>query len=239
MVLGLIYTILTGLFFLIGILLLKHNHFEEKISLFVFSLAFIVMGGLIFLDILPELIETKDIKLLIPVIIGFLALVLIDKLIPHHHHEHNHCDVHDHEEHLNHVGIITIIAISIHNMLEGLTLYSITLNNYLSGFVMMLSVSLHNIPLGLQIGNSLNGKKYSPYLIILLVLSSFIGALILIIFGNFNENIIHILLSFTLGMLIYILFFELFNEIRNSLKKKEVLYGIMVGVVILVITLIV
>ncbi len=237
MVVGLIYTILAGLFFLIGIFALRHNHFEEKISLFTYALAFVVMAGLVFLDILPEIIETKNIFLIIPILIGFLSLIIIDKLIPHHAHEHENCDIHEHEEHLAHIGTITIIALAIHNMLEGLTLYSITLNSYLSGFIMMLSISLHNIPLGLQIGNSLNGKKYSPLLITFLCLSSLIGALIMLIFGSLNAHIINILLSVTFGMLIYILFFELFNEIKSSLKKKEVLYGIMVGVGVLIITL--
>ncbi len=197
------------------------------------------MAGLIFFDLLPEILESHNIYLIIPILIGFSTFIFIDHLIPHHHHEHEHCDQKDHEEHLNHVGIVTIIALAIHNLLEGLTLYNVTVNNYLSGLLMMISISLHNIPLGLQIGSTLKDKKYNYILLAFLCLSSFLGALIMIIFGSLNELLVNILLSLTFGMLIYILFFEFFNEIKASLKKKEVIYGIIIGGVILIITLLV
>lgn len=238
MVSGIILTILSGLFFLIGIFVLGKSKNKEKLSIFTISLAFVVMLGLLLGDLLPEIIETKNWLMVIPILFGFLILVFLDKLIPHHHHEHseNHCDHVDHEEHLFHIGIITIIALAIHNMIEGLTLYTVTLNSVKSGLLMMLSVSLHNVPLGFQIGNSIEIKKKSLWWIILLCSSSFLGALIVIMTGNLNELIVSILLSLTFGMLLYILIFELFNEIKSNLRKKEAIYGIILGIVILLIT---
>jgi len=228
MYIGLFLTIITGLFFLIGIISLINNKNKEKTSLFTISLAFIVMLGLLMLDLLPELIETKNIMLVIPFFIGFVILIVLDKLIPHHHHEHKEdgCDKVDHDLHLNHISTITILALAIHNLIEGLTLYSITLNSVKSGVLMMFSISLHNIPLGFQIGNSLKNKKYSKLLIFLLCISSFIGALIIIVFGALNETIISILLALTFGMLLYILIFELFSEIKSTFRKRETIYGI-------------
>ncbi len=238
MYIGIILTIITGLFFLIGIYALRSIKNRESTSLFTISLAFIVMAGLLVFDLLPELLEANNIYLLIPVFLGFLTLIILDKLIPHHHHEHSekHCDKHDHDLHLNHIGIVTILALAIHNMIEGLTLYSVTLNSVKSGLLMMIGISLHNIPLGFQIGNSLKNKKYSKLLVFLLCISSFLGALIIILFGSLNEMIISILLALTFGMLLYILIFELFNEIKSALKKRETLYGIILGIVILFIT---
>lgn len=241
MFIGLLLTILTGLFFLIGIISLKNNKHREKTANFTIALAFVVMAGLLLFDLLPELIESKNIWLFIPVIIGFLVLILLDKLIPHHHHEHTEkkCDKKDHDLHLNHIGTVTIIALAIHNMIEGLTLYSVTLNNIQTGILMMFSISLHNIPLGFQIGNSLKNKKYSTLLIFMLCISSLIGGLIMIIFGSLNEMIISILLALTFGMLLYILIFELFREIRLSLNKNETKYGLILGIMILIATFIV
>ena len=121
-------------------------------------------------------------------------------------------------------------------MVEGLTLYSVTLNNIESGILMMFSISLHNIPLGFQIGNSLRNKKYSELLIFMLCISSLFGALIMIAFGSLNEMIISILLALTFGMLLYILIFELFREIRLSFNKNETKFGLILGVVILIAT---
>lgn len=239
MIIGLLLTILSGLFFLIGIIILRNNKNREKTSLFTISLAFIVMLGLLTFDLIPELFETKNGWLSIPSILGFLTLITLDKLVPHHHHDHHdgHCESkEEHELHLNHIGIVTIMALAIHNMIEGLTLYSVTLNNIKSGVLMMISISLHNIPLGFQIGNSLKNKKYSKLLILFLCISSLLGALIIILFGSLNETIINILLAITLGMLLYILIFELFREIKSSFKKREVIYGIILGVIILIVT---
>lgn len=239
MLYGLIFTFIVGLFFLIGIFLLENSKNKEKLSIFTISLAFVVMLGLLIFDLLPELIETKNIYLFIPMVIGFLLLVFLDRLIPHHHHEHisdSSCDKKDHNMHLNHIGTLTIIALGIHNMIEGLSLYSVTINNISSGLLMMISISLHNIPLGFSIGNSLEKQKKNYFLILFLCLSATIGALIIILFGNLNEIVISNLLSLTFGMLLYILIFELLEEIIKNRKKKETIYGIIIGVMILIIT---
>ncbi len=238
MLYGIILTILIGLFFLIGIIFFEKVKNKEKMSLFTTSLAFIVLIGLLFLDLLPELIEEFNIYTLLFAILGFVLLIILDKLIPHHHHEHHDIndDKKDHNLHLQHIGMITIISLAIHNMIEGLTLYSITLNDLKSGILMMISIALHNIPLGFQIGSSLSKKKSNILLVILLCSSSLIGALIIIIFGNLSSMLTSIFLSLTFGMLLYILIFELFNEIKDYLRKKEVIYGIIIGMVILIIT---
>lgn len=240
MYIGLLLTLLVGLFFLIGIIVLKNAKNKNELSIFTISLAFIVMLGLIFIHLLPELIETKNYLLIIPSVIGFLILIFLDKLIPHHHHEHsdNNCDKHDHEEHLNHIGIVTIIALAIHNIIEGISLYSVTLNDIKSGLLMMISIALHNIPLGFQIGNVIDYKN-NKLLVTFLCLSSLLGSLIMIIFGGLSETLISILLAITLGMLLYILIFELLNEVIRNIKKKETLFGIIIGLIILIITYII
>ena len=222
MYIGIILTMITGLFFLIGIYSLNKVKDKEKTTLFTISMASVVMFGLLAFHLLPELIGTKNLWLIIPAVIGFMLLILLDKFIPHHNHEHTDlsCDKHEHKLHLNHIGIITIIALAIHNLIEGLTLYSVTLNSVKSGVLMMLGIALHNVPLGFQIGNSLKFTNHSKVLILLLCFSSALGGFIYMLFGAVNESIISILLALTFGMLVYILVFELFNEIRRYLYKK-------------------
>lgn len=233
---GLLFTLLTGIFFLIGILIFKNIKNKEKTASFTTALAFIVLFGLLIFDLLKELIEINNYLLIIPCVLGFLILVFLDKLIPHHHHEHHDdCNHTDHELHLNHIGVVTIISLGIHNMIEGLTLYNVTLTSIKSGLLMMLGISLHNIPLGFQIGNSINLKKNNKLLIFLLCISSLLGGLIYIIFGGFSESIESVLLSLTFGMLLYILVFELLGEIINHFRKKETILGLLLGIILLVI----
>ncbi len=238
MLIGILFTILTGLGFLIGILSFQNSRKREKFSLFTLALAFVVLIGLLIFDLLPELLETKNILLIFPLMLGFLLSIFLDKIIPHHHHEHTeeHCDKKDHVMHLNHIGVVTIISMSIHNLLEGLSLYTVTSKDILAGVMMMVSILLHNIPMGFQIGNAIKDKKKNIFLIIFLCSSSLLGALLIILFGNINSVLENSLLAITFGMLLYILIFELFNEIRLSLKKTEVIYGIIIGVIILFVT---
>lgn len=238
MINGLILTLISGLFFLIGIIILNKCNNKESISLFTISLAFIVMLGLVLFDLLPELIETKNLYLIIPVVGGIFLLYCLDKLIPHHNHHHkNKCDNHvEHEKHLNHIGIITIIALALHNMIEGIALYNVSANSLKSGLLMMISVGCHNIPLGFQIGNVLTNDKKSKMFVIVLVFSAVLGALLMISFGSISELIINIILAISLGMILYIMIFELLREVYYQLAKNEVLYGIIVGIVIILLT---
>lgn len=238
MINGLLLTLISGLFFLIGIIILNKCDNKESISLFTIALAFIVMLGLVIFDLLPELIETNNIYLVIPVIGGLLLLYFLDKLIPHHNHHHkNKCNnLAEHEKHLNHIGIITIIALALHNMIEGIALYNVTINSIKSGLLMMISIGCHNIPLGFQIGNVLSKDRKSKLLVLILIFSAVIGALLMISFGTISELIINIILAISLGMIIYIMLFELFKEVCYHLRKKEVLYGIIVGIIVILLT---
>lgn len=238
MLYALLMTLVCGLFFLIGIIILNKCDNKEKISLFTISLALIVMLGLSIFDLIPELIETKNIKLIIPVLMGILLLYYLDKLIPHHSHHHkSKCKDHiEHEKHLNHIGIITVIALALHNMIEGIALYNVGINDVKSGLLMMISIGCHNIPLGFQIGNVLNKDIKSKLLIAVLILSALFGAFIMILFGTVNELIISIILALSLGMIIYIMVFELFKEVYYHLNKKEVIYGIIVGITLILMT---
>ena len=237
MYLGIFLTLIMGLSFLIGIVTLRKLKNKDKISIFTTSLAFIVMLGLVMSDILPEIIETKNIYLIIPTTVGFIFFIILDKFIPHHHHDHApNCNKEEHNLHLNHIGIITIVAFIIHNIIEGMSLYNVTFNSIKNGILMSIGISLHNIPLGFQIGNSLNEKSTNKILIFFLCISSFLGSIIMILFGSMNEYLEYVLLSITLGMLLYLIIFELFNELRKNLEHKETLYGIIIGIIVILIT---
>lgn len=237
MYLGIILTLVAGLFFLIGIIILKNIKNKASLSVFTIAMAFIVLLGLILEHLLPEVMSYKNWYLLIPIVIGFLSFTIIDKLIPHHHHEHSDekCDEVDHNRHLEHIGLITIVALALHNIIEGITLYNVSSNDIKSGLLLMISVSLHNIPFGFQIGNLLDIKK-NKLLIAFLCLSSSIGALIMIAFGELNVLFESILLSLTFGMLLYIMLFEFLQEVIKGIRKKETIIGLIIGLIIIFIT---
>lgn len=233
---SLILTLICGLFFLVGIIL--YNKFKNKKSLNIITIscAFIIILGLIELDLIPELIEVGKWWLILFVLLGLSLLLILDLFIPNHSHKHKENDEEKaaHQNHLAHIGTVTLIALLLHNMVEGMALYGVATANLKSGILMCLGISLHNLPFGLQIANYTR-KKHNKLLITLLVLSSLIGGVIVFCFGSINEIILGIIIAITLGMILHIFLFELLKEVIQNRNKKETIYGIIIGIVILLI----
>ena len=232
---ALFLTLLSGLFFLIGIIVSRFVKHKNALTVGSMACAFIIIIGLILMDLLPELIEMDKWYLLIFVVIGLVFLLLIDKLIPHHTHKHKEHDeaTKEHQGHIEHIGFITILALLLHNMVEGMALYSVTTNNLESGLLMCLGIGLHNLPFGFQIANYSN-KTSNKIATLLLVLSGLIGGLVIYLFGSISEFATGIIIALTLGMILYILLFELLHEVWSNIKQKATLYGIIIGIIILI-----
>ena len=140
----------------------------------------------------------------------------------------------DHKNHIEHISTITIIALLLHNIIEGMALYGVATTDLKSGILMLTGIGLHNLPFGFQISATKKNNK-NKMLITLLVLSGGIGGLIFLIFGNLSPILEGIIIALTLGMLLHILFFELLKEVYEEIHKKETIYGIIIGIILLVV----
>ena len=70
-----------------------------------------------------------------------------------------------------------------------------------------------------------------------LSLSSVIGIILLNIFKiTLNNNTLCVLISITLGMLIYIALFELLCEVKENIKKRELQLGLISGIALVVVS---
>ncbi len=248
---ALLLTLLVGIFIVVGIILGNKLKENKKFIDIAIGIAFGVMTILILLDIIPEAYEmlynsTKNIIgiiiLIISTIIGFLILKLLDSFVPHHEHEalhhHKHKNEKCHNEHLEHVGILATIAIVIHNIIEGMTLYVTAYNNTKAGLLLCIAIGLHNIPLGIVISSTLQRKKELIINSVILALSTFTGGLIILLVNKLiSDMLVGILLSITLGMIIYITFMELLPQIIFNKDKKDSFLGIGLGVVLILISM--
>lgn len=228
-----IITILSGLSFLIGYLITIIFKNNKKLVTFSLGFSFIVIFGLIIFDLLPECLEliNKKYIILLFVLIGIILLKLLDYFIPDHDHESNN------NSHIEHIGFISFIALFIHNIIESTAIYTTSLTALGVGAVMAIGVSFHNIPLGIQISTMIKNKKTKISLIMALSLSSVISIILLNIFKiTLDNNVLCVLISITLGMLIYIAIFELLCEVKENIKKRELQFGLISGVVLVVIS---
>ena len=233
-------TLLSGVAFFIGYLITRFVHNEKALVTFAVGFAFSILLGLVFLDILPECIEIFDNKLyMILCMIGGLALLkMLDLFVPEHNHEgseKNHL-----EHHMEHIGLVSTIALFLHNTIEGTALYTTCLSDIKMGALMLLGISFHNIPLGIQVSSMIRNKKEKLLMITFLALSSILGILIINVFNiHISEILNGILLSITFGMLIYITMFELLCEVKEHIKEKMLLFGLLSGIIIIVIGLLI
>ncbi len=253
---NLILTLGVGLFTIIGAILvfLIKNENKDKFVNISMNLAVGVIITLLALDLLPEIWEslTKKFNTLYSVLIiigfttvGIFILKFLDKYV------HNHDEHHTHEckDNYSHIGIVTGLAISLHNIIEGMAVYGMLTNNTSLGIKLIVGVGLHNIPLGMMLAGAFyksnNSKLKTIINIIFISLTSFLGGLIM--FANLkllmNDFVIAIMLLITNGMMIYIAFFELLPHTIHTMKTKgngkektKTIITILIGVIFIVAT---
>ena len=234
----LLLTLIAGLFFLIGVVINKMNKESKKVICFSIGMAFSSLILLLIIDIIPETFELLDNKIYIisGALIGVGILLLLEKLVPHHDHFEE-SKKHHHENHLEHIGIMTSIALIIHNIVEGIGIYGIATSSIKSGIIYAIAVGMHNIPFGLEISTMLNKShnKHKKIYIIILTLSTFIGGLFTMLFKESLTDFVQgILLSVTIGMILYLLLAELLTELKEN-WHKETIFGIITGILIIII----
>lgn len=241
--LGLIITLLLGLFILAGAFIAFVIKKRDKVIDFSLGLAFGVIVMLIVTDLLPEIVEHLEGKTIILgiifTIVGFFISSLLDKFIPDH--EEEHMSKKELNNNLIHIGVITSLTLALHNIIEGMAVYSTILTSTSLGLAITLGVGFHNIPLGMVIAGTFYQSGENKYKIainlILVSLSTFVGGLIMF-FLNIEEIspvLEGILLSITLGMLLFIAFDELLPRIKESSNKQVCAIGTIIGVIILLI----
>lgn len=237
---SLLITLVAGMFFLLGTVIALLTKNNKNLISFSVGISFIVLFLLVVLDILPESLEmfsnSKVLKVTLGIIAGLMVLFIIEKFVPHHHDN----EKHDHDN-LIHIGIMTSIALIIHNIVEGAGIYTITLTSLKSGLIYSFGVALHNIPFGIKITAMLkdeNKSKMWTY-ITLLTISTFFGGLIIHIFNGFlSDEVVGYLLSITIGMILYIISFELSKLLKENFNKYSVI-GILIGILLMLIGMVI
>ncbi len=230
---NLLFTFLFGLTVFLGACLIFIFKDSKKIIEMSISMGFSVLVFLIFIELLPEALEHfKYYYVLIYAFIGLLFLKILDKFIPKHNH--------NEEGHSFHISLMSSIALIIHNIIEGMVLYQSLNNDFGMGLMMGFGIGLHNIPMGLIISSTLTEAKFSKKKIaiytFLLSLSTLFGGFIMYLFNNILLHIEGIMLSITLGMIVYITFFELLEHMQNQDKKNNII-GLLIGIILFLLSM--
>ncbi|MDD6224097.1 MAG: ZIP family metal transporter [bacterium] len=244
---GLLLTLGLGLFIIVGAMIVFITKNNERFISFSIASAFGVMSALIGIDLVPSALETGQnlsesiFYMMIGLTAGFLILKILDHFIPDH--EDDHKTEEDDDKNLKHIGLVSSIALVMHNIVEGMAIYSLFINDWKCGLIASLGVGLHNIPLGMVIASTFyqsnKNKKKTSFIIVGISLSTFIGGLIIYLFQSHEimEMIELVSLPVTIGMLLYISLMELLPKIIHSKYHKSNIIGILLGISLLLLTL--
>ena len=242
-IMGLGITLALGLFILFGSAIVFITKNSNKVVNFSISMAFGVMVALGLFELLPESLEhlntggdLKWIYFILFLLVGIGLSYGLDKFVPDH--EIDAPTEKEINENLRHIGIVSSIALILHNIIEGMAVYSSVTTDLNLGLLMCIGVGLHNIPLGMVITSTFykynNSIKKTLGASLLISISTFIGGVVMyLVSGMISTLLLGILLTITFGMICYIILFELLPHIIDHKKESTTWIGMILGVTIL------
>ena len=233
---SLLISLFASLSTLIGLIFIKCN--SKKVISYSFAFASGVMISVSLFDLIPESfyklsfyfkIFPNILIVLIFIVFGVIISMLIDKYITI-------------DNNIYRVGIISMIAIIMHNIPEGIATFVACNIDIKLGITLATSIALHNIPEGiivaLPIYYSTNSFKRAFIYTFMAGFSEFAGSLVALFFlkDYINNLFIGIILSVIAGIMIQVSFYEL---IPNFIKEKSrrVVGYFMVGFIIMLISI--
>lgn len=138
----------------------------------------------------------------------------------------------NHQGSLFKVGILSMIAIILHNVPEGIVTFIVSNQNIMLGIPICIAIALHNIPEGISIAipiyYSTKSKKKAIFYTILASLSEPFGAIItsLFLINYINDIILGLLFAFITGIMIQISTSKLLPTGNNYNKKISTIFFI-------------
>lgn len=182
---------------------------------------------------------------------GICIIAIIDRLIPSFENIH---EIHKIEEignkkkaanfqKLHRIGLVTAVAIAIHNFPEGIATFTSALTDVHVGILIGLAIAIHNIPEGIAVaiplfystGNKLKSFFYSLLSGLAEPLGALIGYLVLLPF--LNEVVFGVLFASIAGIMVFISLDELLPAAREYGESHLAIYGLIGGMMIMAISL--
>jgi len=178
---------------------------------------------------------------------GILLIAVIDRLVPSYENPH---EVHVVEEmgdkaaaqkqrKLHRMGILTAMAIALHNFPEGLATFMAALADPHLGVAIAIAVAIHNIPEGIAVSVPIyyatgSRKKAFSYSF-LSGLAEPLGALVGfgLLFFFFNELLFGLVFASVAGIMVFISLDELLPAAREYGEHHLSIYGVIAGMAVM------
>lgn len=182
---------------------------------------------------------------------GIFLIAIIDKLVPSYENPHeshkveemNYCDTTNKSKKLMRTGIMTALAITIHNFPEGMASFTSAIMKPSLGIAIAVAIAIHNIPEGIAVSVPVycaSGSKMKAFRLSLLSgLAEPFGALIgyLILMPFLNDVVFGVLFGIISGIMIYISFDELLPSAEEYGEHHLSVFGLIGGMMVMAFSL--
>ena len=181
---------------------------------------------------------------------GIIAAGLIDRFIPDAENPH---EIHDVEEmccrhskqtdSMRRTGIITAIAIAIHNFPEGIATFISAIDSLRIGTAVAIAVAIHNIPEGIAVSVPIflatGNRKKAFWYSFASGLSEPLGAVFasLLLMPLLNPVVMECTFAAVAGIMIYISFDELLPAAHRYGHNHTAIYGMIFGMAVMAVSL--
>lgn len=243
--LSFVLTCLAGLSTMLGtIFIFIKNTNENNIITSSLSFASGVMITVSLTDLIPESITLffnifKKIPsflfMTIFVVIGIIFSMLIDKYLP------DTVSKNHSNKKLYRIGLISMLAIILHNIPEGIATFMATTQDTKLGISLAIAIALHNIPEGISISipiyYSTKNKLKALGLTFLSGISEPFGAIVAFLFlrALINDTLMGALLAIIAGIMMHIATYELLPTALKYQKKKRSIIFFIIGIIFMLV----
>lgn len=240
--LSLLISFLAGISTFIGGLVVFIK-FKDKNKFLAFSLSFSlsVMLSISVFELIPESIMTllNKMSFLLAFLSGLLMFVLGKILVSKINYKIHLLSGNS----LYRVGVLSMIALMIHNFPEGIATFMASYNDISTGISLGIAIMLHNIPEGISIAvpvyYATGSKKRGLFLTFISGLAEPLGAFVsYILLKNYiNDITISLVLILVAGIMMSLAIDEMIPEVNKYNNKVISIIGMILGLVLVLINL--
>lgn len=233
---------IAGLSTVLGSVVIFKKWKREQINKFItfcLSLSLIIMIGISITELIPEaslsiLIRYKLVKgIFLAVVvfaIGIFSVYFLNRKIE----KSSGSDLD-----LYRLGILSMLALMLHNLPEGIVTFLSSYQNMELGFKISLAIMLHNIPEGISIAVPIyyatGSKKKAVFMTFLSGLAEPLGAFLAFVFLRkfITDTMIGFILIFVAGLMITLAIHELLPKALKYHENSYILFGFLLGILLL------
>ena len=241
-VMPLLISSIAGLSTVLGSVVIFKKWKREQINKFItfcLSLSLIIMIGISITELIPEaslsiLIRYKLVKgIFLAVVvfaIGIFSVYFLNRKIE----KSSGSDLD-----LYRLGILSMLALMLHNLPEGIATFLSSYQNMELGFKISLAIMLHNIPEGISIAVPIyyatGSKKKAVFMTFLSGLAEPLGAFLAFVFLRkfITDTMIGFILVFVAGLMITLAIHELLPKALKYHENSYILLGFLLGILLL------